>query len=65
MLGEKLPAVGTAVGERLDTDEVRAFCRARLATRDALELVVIGAAALPRNAVREVQVWPLAPPVRS
>jgi hypothetical protein len=59
MLGEKLPAVGTAVGE------VRAFCRARLATREALEFVVIGAAALPRNAVREVRAWPLAPTVRS
>jgi hypothetical protein len=47
--------VALAVGERLDADEVRTFCRARLATREAPELVVIGAAALPRNAVREVQ----------
>ena len=55
LLGEKVHAFVTARGERLDADELRAFCRARLADYKVPEFVTIGTQPLPRNALGKVQ----------
>jgi long-chain acyl-CoA synthetase len=55
VLGEKVHAFVTARDERLSEDEVRAFCRARLADYKVPEFVTIGTAPLPRNANGKLQ----------
>ena len=55
LLGEKVHAFVTARGERLDADELRAFCRARLADYKVPEFVTIATEPLPRNALGKVQ----------
>ena len=55
VLGEKVHAFVTVRGEALDADELRAFCRARLADYKVPEFVTIATEPLPRNALGKVQ----------
>jgi acyl-CoA synthetase (AMP-forming)/AMP-acid ligase II len=55
VLGERVHAFVTARSEALDADELRAFCRARLADYKVPELVTSGTEPLPRNAFGKVQ----------
>ncbi len=55
VLGERVHAFLTARDEGLGEDEVRAFCRVRLADYKVPELVTIGTLPLPRNALGKLQ----------
>jgi long-chain acyl-CoA synthetase len=55
VLGEKVHAFVTARGKELDSDDVRAFCRARLADYKAPDFITIGTEPLPRNPIGKVQ----------
>jgi long-chain acyl-CoA synthetase len=55
VLGERVHAFLTARDEGLGADEVRAFCRVRLADYKVPELVTIGTEPLPRNALGKLQ----------
>jgi acyl-CoA synthetase (AMP-forming)/AMP-acid ligase II len=56
VLGEKVHAFVTARAEGLSEEDLRAFCRARLADCCKVpEFVTIGAEVLPRNAIGKLQ----------
>jgi long-chain acyl-CoA synthetase len=55
VLGERVHAFVAARDKGLSEEDVRAFCRARLADYKVPELVTIGAEPLPRNALGKLQ----------
>jgi acyl-CoA synthetase (AMP-forming)/AMP-acid ligase II len=55
VLGEKVHAFVTARDQGLSEEDVRAFCRSRLADYKVPELVTIGTEPLPRNANGKLQ----------
>jgi acyl-CoA synthetase (AMP-forming)/AMP-acid ligase II len=55
VLGEKVHAFVTTSDEALSEEEVRAFCRGRLADYKVPEFVTIGSEPLPRNAIGKLQ----------
>jgi acyl-CoA synthetase (AMP-forming)/AMP-acid ligase II len=55
VLGERVHAFVTFRGKALHADELRAFCRARLADYKVPEFVTSGTEPLPRNALGKVQ----------
>jgi long-chain acyl-CoA synthetase len=55
VLGEKVHAFITARGKGLSEEDVRAFCRARLADYKVPEFVTITSDPLPRNAIGKLQ----------
>jgi long-chain acyl-CoA synthetase len=55
VLGEKVHAFVTALDDRLSEEDVRAFCRARIADYKVPEFVTIQSEPLPRNASGKLQ----------
>jgi acyl-CoA synthetase (AMP-forming)/AMP-acid ligase II len=55
VLGEKVHAFVTARHQDLSADELRAFCRERLADYKVPEFVTVGTEPLPRNALGKLQ----------